>query len=310
MKPVRSPALALAACLACAAPAAASAPERQYYLSLGDSLSVGVQPGPADDPGHAPHDVITNQGYSHQLYRKAKPLYPGLRLVKAGCSSATSENFLHGGANVVGQVGCTPRQPLYASQSTATSQMTYATRFLREHRGHIAFITVSIGNNDLYSCQQGDAIDLQCVSDGTASIATNVRTIGKRLRALVGPRVPIIGSTFYDPFLGFYPRGGALAADAQASQGLAMSINEDTLIPAWTANRIDVARIDEAFGTYIPFDQTVDTADFGPLPIAVANICRLTWFCAPPPVGPDVHARRAGYRVMAEAFYRVLRGKR
>jgi hypothetical protein len=45
--------LAFATCLTLAGPAAAKkTATTTYYLSLGDSLSVGIQPGPPDDPGH------------------------------------------------------------------------------------------------------------------------------------------------------------------------------------------------------------------------------------------------------------------
>lgn len=67
MKVLSVLALALAACAALAVPAAAATkkkPKTQYYLSLGDSLSVGIQPGPADDPGHEAASVETNKaGY-------------------------------------------------------------------------------------------------------------------------------------------------------------------------------------------------------------------------------------------------------
>jgi lysophospholipase L1-like esterase len=299
--------LALAACLLLAAPAgAASKSKTMYYLSLGDSLSVGIQPGPASNPGQEKQSVATNEGYSDQLYASAKRLDPNLKLVKAGCSGATTTNMLHGGVNVVGTVGCGQPQPLYKSTSTATSQQTYAKAFLREHRGHVAFVTISIGNNDLDTCLNGDAIDFQCVSDGIASIKKNIATIGRGLRSAAGRNTPIIASTFYDPFLGLYLKGGSLAAAAQASQPLAQSVNEQTLIPGWKKNRIRSARIDEAFGTYAPFDQTVQSADLGTVPVAVFNICTYTWFCAPPPAGPNVHANKTGYKLMADAFFHTL----
>src|SRR3954451_9186824 len=92
----------LALCLAAviAAPVQAAAKGKQYYLSLGDSLSVGIQPGPANDPGHEAQIAETDQGYSDQLLALAKRSYRKLTLVKAGCSGATTENFLHGGVNV------------------------------------------------------------------------------------------------------------------------------------------------------------------------------------------------------------------
>ncbi len=56
-------------------PAGAAAPkaaEPEYYLALGDSLSVGVMP---DSSGV---NQPTNQGYVDELYTRAKLRYPGL----------------------------------------------------------------------------------------------------------------------------------------------------------------------------------------------------------------------------------------
>src|SRR5262249_50227373 len=161
---------------------------------------------------------------TEQLYAKAKRLYPGLKLVKAGCSGATTANFLRGGTNVTGKGTCTPPQPLYQSTSPATSQMAYAQKFIRDHEGQIAFITVSIGNNDLDTCLKDGAVDFNCVGAVQQSVAGNVEVIGRRLRRAAGPDVPIIGTTFYDPFLGLYLQGGANQAIAQATQTLAQAI--------------------------------------------------------------------------------------
>lgn len=300
--------LALCVGLALSASAEGAAKDGPYYLSLGDSLSVGIQPGPASDPGHEAAVAETDQGYSDQLHAMAKRRYRGLQLVKAGCSGATTENFLHGGINVTGAGTCTPPQPLYASSSTRTSQMAYARRFLRRHRGQVAFVTISIGNNDLDACLTGGQLDLGCVEQGTREIERDLATIGRKLRAAAGPDVPIVGTTFYDPFLGMYVSGGPSGPSiAQASQALARSINTKTVIPTWRANGIEVARIDRAFGTYTPFARTTTTAGLGVLPVAVANVCAYTWFCAPPPIGPNIHANETGYGVMAEALWAALR---
>jgi hypothetical protein len=38
------------------------------------------------------------------------------------------------------------------------------------------------------------------------------------------------------------------------------------------------------------------------VPLNVARICQWTWMCAPPPVGPNIHANDAGYHVIADTF--------
>jgi lysophospholipase L1-like esterase len=294
--------LALAACLICAAPAVAAKPKKpktQYYLSLGDSLSVGVQPGPANDPGRESALANTSQGYSDQLFAMTQRRYPGLKLVKAGCGGATTESFISGGDDTTTQAACNPLRKLaYASTSAKTSQLAYAEAFLGKHRGHVAFVTVEIGNNDLDGCAVNGSIDLACISTGTANIKRDLPTIAKRLRRAAGPRVPIVGATFYDPFLQSWLAGGSGQSLAGASQSLAQGINQDTVIPAYQANGVKVARVDLAFGTYTPLSQL--SADG--VPVAVTNICEYTWMCAAPPIGPNIHASPVGYRLIAQAF--------
>jgi hypothetical protein len=60
--------------------------------------------------------------------------------------------------------------------------------------------------------------------------------------------------------------------------------------------------------TYIPFSQNADNPIFGTIPKAVFNVCNYTRFCAPVPVGPNIHANKTGYGVIADAFLAQLRG--
>jgi hypothetical protein len=263
-------ALALASCLVLAAPAAAKKPRTMYYMSLGDSLSVGIQPGPADNPGQQALSVPTDTGYSDQLYAKAKRLSP---------------LHEHLGADLADGV----RREVHARTP-----------------GQMAFVTVSIGNNDLDTCLAPTGVDVACVMRGQQDINRHLRAIGRRLTRAARSGVPVIGTTFYDPFLGLYLQGGDLAGAAEASQVLAKSINEQTLIPGWRRNKVRVARIDVAFGTYLPFSQTVDNPTFGTIPKAVSNVCNYTWFCTPAPVGANIHASKTGYGVIADAFLAQL----
>jgi hypothetical protein len=41
-------------------------------------------------------------------------------------------------------------------------------------------------------------------------------------------------------------------------------------------------------------------------PVDVVSVCRWTWECFPPPLGPDLHANTAGYAAIAQAFLDVL----
>src|SRR5215469_2392605 len=62
-----------------------------FYLSLGDSLSQGIQPGPTGQNGP------TAQGYTDQLERMLLTRIPELRLVKLGCSGETTATMIDGG---------------------------------------------------------------------------------------------------------------------------------------------------------------------------------------------------------------------
>ena len=55
-----------------------------YYLALGDSLAVGIQPNAAGAL------LPTNRGYVDHLYALSKLHQPSLRLRKLGCSGETT----------------------------------------------------------------------------------------------------------------------------------------------------------------------------------------------------------------------------
>ncbi len=42
------------------------------------------------------------------------------------------------------------------------------------------------------------------------------------------------------------------------------------------------------------------------LPLSVANICDFTYMCDPAPVGPDIHANRVGYSLIADTIEAAL----
>ena len=118
-----SPALALAGVLAVvvagcsAAPRPAPArhkPPVSYYLALGDSLAVGVQPDAAGT------SVETRSGYADQLYATLRRSHPGLRLVKLGCPGETTVTMMKGGI----------------CPYPGGSQLAAAISFLHAHRAH------------------------------------------------------------------------------------------------------------------------------------------------------------------------------
>jgi len=61
-----------------------------YYVSLGDSLATGFQPGDNEFTGG-------DNGYTDQLYAILKASDPKLKHVKLGCGGETSTTFINGG---------------------------------------------------------------------------------------------------------------------------------------------------------------------------------------------------------------------
>ena len=284
--------LCLALLALMAVPPAAAARAR-YYLSLGDSLAQGMQPNAAG------LTINTDQGYADQLYASQKRKIPGLKLVKLGCGGETTTSFLTGQGNSGDALllGCNP---------AGGSQMKAAELFLREHRrrGEVALLTLDIGANDIDGCEREAAIDATCVISGAEHVSTNLPLIMRRLRRAAAPGTPMAAMTLYNPFLQLYlTRGGH--AEAIASDGYARNVNEG-LARLYRASGFRVARVDVAFRTYDLSRKKSLAGQRHPVPVAVAEVCRLTWMCAPAPVGPNIHANQAGYGLIAQAFARAF----
>jgi lysophospholipase L1-like esterase len=256
-------------------------PRISYYLALGDSLSQGVQPGPAGV------SAPTGQGYASQLYAVLRRGDPGLRLVRLGCNGETTGTMIGGGG---------------LCRYRGGSQLAAAVSFARAHRGHVSLITMDIGANDPDSCiTRPDLFDMAtCVTKSFPETAANLTKIMYRLRAAVGGQVRIIGMNYYVPALAEWRDGVLGQAVARASERVVAGYNRmlTTVYEAFGA------RVANVFGAFDSADFTgrVTVAGVGTVPRNVAAICRWTWECAPPPRGPNVHARPAGYGVIARAF--------
>lgn len=271
--------------LGVALPASAASPPGRsgqhaplYYLSVGDSLSAGVQP--TGDPADM---YRTNEGYADQLFALMKPSVPNLQLVKLGCPGETTATMIDGGI----------------CPYDHGSQLAEAVSFLHAHHQFVALVTIDIGFND-FPCQT----DLSCVPPGVARIQQNLPIILAALREAAGPDVPIIGMTVYDPFLGYWLTGAEGKALAELTLPGILAIN-DVLRGIYTAAGSPVADVESAFST-TDFVTQVALPGVGPVPLNVARICQWTWICAPPPLGPNNHANSAGYAAIAQAFFAAL----
>ena len=282
-------AVATAAAVALTSGCAASGPARRasvrvgYYLSLGDSLSQGVQP---DSAGAS---VPTRQGYADLLYAELRRGDHGLRLVKLGCSGETTHTMINGGI----------------CSYPGGSQLAAAASFLRAHRGRVSLITIDIGANDPDSCVTRSSLGgaAACMATSFPDTLTNLRKIMTTLRAAGGARVRIIGMSYYVPTLAQWRHGLLGEAVARISEAVVVGYNR-LLTGVYQAFG---ARIADVFGAFHSgdFSGQVTVRGVGSVPPNVAAICQLTWECATGPRGQNEHATAAGYSVIAQAFRRA-----
>jgi lysophospholipase L1-like esterase len=245
------------------------APAPRYYVSLGDSLAVGYQPGRLTSP----------EGYADRLLAALREDDPRLELVQLGCPAETTRTLRRGGGLCGYPEG---------------SQLDRALAFLREHRGRVALVTVMVGGNDLLPCRPADEA---CVERGFAAVERNLPAALTALRQAAGRDVPVVGATYYAPGLASWVRGPAGRARARAHVERVVRPGNALLRSLYGEAGITVADVAGAFST----DETLPE-DGTALPAGVAAICRLTWMCS----RGDVHPNAQGYETIARAFARAL----
>ena len=239
-----------------------------YYVSLGDSLATGFQPGDNEFTGG-------DNGYTDQLYAILKGTDPKLKHVKLGCGGETSTTFINGG-----------RCDFY----THGTQLDEAVNFIHAHANHISLITIDIGGNDVFLCILNG--DQSCLDAALASMSTNLTTILSALREAAGPDVPVVGMNYHDPLLAFWFFDPAAA---QLSEQMVVQVN-GVFGSVYGAAGDLVADVETAFST-------TDWTLVNGIPLNVGRICEWTWMCTG---SPDLHPNTAGYGVIAQAFLDAL----
>jgi len=212
-----------------------------YYLSLGDSLAAGTQPG----------QFSSNEGYADQLASDLRTRLPTLQLVKLGCPGETTASMITPDLPFEGRNAHNPCQYAHGSQ------LAEAVSFLRGHRQFVALVTIDIGPNDVFR------------GGGVPAIIANLPVILAALRDAAGPEVPILGMNFYDPRLAvWFSDPSALTAEIAR----AVAFN-NFLEGIYAAAGDPVADVESAFST-------TDTTPVGGIPLDVLRVCQWTWICS------------------------------
>jgi lysophospholipase L1-like esterase len=259
---------------------AAAAAGSRYYVSLGDSYAAGYQPGKGS----------TTDGFAYQLVDDAGAQQHPLELANFACSGATTTSLLN-------DVGCPsvalgPGAAPYDSQT----QIEAAEAFLQAHPGQVDLITVSIGGNDVTKCAaQPDPVP--CVTGAVNEVSTNLTTIVQRLRAAAGPDVLIVGTTYPDVLLGSWVSGNPSDQQlATLSVTAFKSLINPTLQKAYDSVGGQFVDVTAATGAYGPMTDTTTVDPYGIIPVPVAQVCDLTYYCAL----HDIHPNPEGYRVISD----------
>ena len=254
-----------------------------YYLALGDSLAAGVQPNAQGQ------SLPTNQGYANDLAARLRGDNRHLGFVDLGCPGETTTTMLDGGC---------PFKHSYADQVDA------AVSFLAKHQHARVLVTIDIGANNVDGCTTPSGIDTACVAAGLQTAATDLPKIMGKLKAAAGRHVEFVAMNYYDPFLAAWLNGPAGQAEATASVQLSGKLN-GVLGAAYNAFGVRVADVSARFDT-TKFTPVVPLTPTLKVPLNVARICEWTWMCAPAPVGPNIHANKAGYEEIADSFEAIV----
>jgi lysophospholipase L1-like esterase len=181
-----------------------------------------------------------------------------------------------------------------------TTQIAAAVAFITQHKGHIGLITVTIGGNDVVPCAESSN-PISCVGTAVTTIKTNVTYTASLLRAAAGPKVPIIGSTYPDVILGLYvhptePAPAAAISLAKVSVAAFKLLVNPALSKSYASSHGAFVDVTQASGAYTSLTRTVHTSKYGTIPVPVASVCTLTWYCAK----GDIHPMNKGYTLIGK----------
>ena len=232
---------------------AAESGRRHFYLSLGDSLAYGFQRFKVGQPAEA-----FDTGYADLLADRHR-----LALVNYGCPGETTTSFAVG--------GCPWAGPMHDAFTGA--QLAAAVRFLREHRGKVELVTLSLWGNDASAFVASCNGDVQCIISGApaaiARIAANLSEILRQLhRAAPDTRVVVVGA--YDVNVGAFPLTHPIIQQLNVAMAAAAARNR--------------ARFADPKPTFNPPTDTTG-----------ATLCTLTLLCR----DADSHPSDVGYQALA-----------
>lgn len=270
----------------------AAGPAPRLYLSIGDSYAAGYQPTGTDS------GATTTNGFAYLIADDATDLGHPVTLVNVGCSGATS-------TQIVTEDGCEasalgPGAAPYPDRTQAEAALAA----LAAYPSAVDLVTIVMGGNDVQGCLF-DGDPQGCIEEALPTVSANVAALTKEIRAVIGPEVPIVGLTYPDAYLGAAVVGGRDGVDGAQLATMSLQLFKTYLNPvleaAYTDNGAQFVDITALAGTYQDLAVTTQADGQAAVPVAVADTCRLTFYCQ----YQDVHPTNEGHRLIADAVLKA-----
>jgi lysophospholipase L1-like esterase len=251
------------------------------YLALGDSVAFGFVPSQAMPPPNY-RDAHSFVGYPEDV---AQALRIGVS--NASCPGETTDSMLVAGAqsngceNSLGSpIGYRTQFPLHVQYQG--TQMEYALKYLAVHR-HTRLVTINIGANDAFLCQDTTASHCTSPADLQAlvrEIQANLTAIYTQIRDVAHYQGLLVALTYYS--LSY------TSPAAEAGTQLLDSV---------------IASVTKAFGGKVADGFTAfegPSAAFGGDPCAAGLLIKL------PDGSCNIHPSPAGHLLLAQAIEDVV----
>jgi len=253
-----------------------------FYLAVGASTSVGVQPSVADPKAHR-----TDHGYANDLVTLEAAKGVSLSLTQIGCPGDSTTKV------IVGDNCYTP----------PVTQLTTAVDFLRAHFNDTGLVTIDLGFNNINACLSAMTVDQTCVSRQMPLMASELSIIVATLKSAAGPHVTFVGVNHYNPYVADTIRGARGHVFAAASVDVFNDLNA-TLKDVYDSFSIPLANVVAQF--HVINSDAVKGLPVGLAHGYVAQTCEFTWMCRTSRFGPNIHPTDAGYQAIARAIDAVL----
>jgi lysophospholipase L1-like esterase len=276
--------------------AVAKASERDdetYYVSVGDSYPAGYRPtGPG--AGSTSRDGFVYQ-VEHALAREHGPW----TVVNFACSGETAyamtfERGCQADALAPGGV----RYP-------DTSQSVAATDFIGAHRDRIGLVTIVMGGNDVIGCldEQDAGAAQRCAEREVPRVVLSVDSLLSRIRAMLGPDVPVVGASYINVFVADQLKDDPIAKRrAEFSVALFGNYLNPALAQTYSKYGASFVDITALAGADLPETDKSVLPGHGTVMASIGRVCALSYYCS----DGDPHPNREGHALIAGAIERVV----